>query len=134
MGCYGIGVGRLAAAVCEVHHDEYGPIWPMSIAPWQVHLCAVRADNAEVKSYADNLYEALQAKGVEVIYDDRNVSAGVMFSDADLLGVPIRVVVSPRNLKQEVLEVTSRDKKMSVKISLQTAVEDIEKMIRDFSM
>lgn len=134
MGCYGIGVGRLAAAVCEVHHDEYGPIWPMSIAPWQVHLCAVRADNPEVKAYADKLYEALQTKGVEVIYDDRNVSAGVMFSDADLLGVPIRVVVSPRNLKQEVLEVTSRDKKVSAKVSLQTAIKDIEKIIRDFSV
>ena len=131
MGCYGIGVGRLAAAVCEVHHDEYGPIWPMSIAPWQVHLCAVRADNPDVKAYADKLYADLQARGVEVIYDDRNVSAGVMFSDADLLGVPIRVVVSPRNLKQEVLEVTSRDKKVSAKVSLQTAIEDINKLLSD---
>lgn len=129
MGCYGIGVGRLAAAVCEVHHDEYGPIWPMSIAPWQVHLCAVRADNPEVKAYADKLYADLLARGVEVIYDDRNVSAGVMFSDADLLGVPIRVVVSPRNLKQEILEVTSRDKKVSAKVSLQTAIEDINKLL-----
>lgn len=134
MGCYGIGVGRLAAAVCEVHHDDYGPIWPMSIAPWQVHLCAVRADNAEVKAYADGLYETLQARGVEVIYDDRNVSAGVMFSDADLLGVPLRVVVSPRNLKQEILEVTSRDKKLSARIPLQTAVEDLEKLVRDLSV
>lgn len=57
MGCYGIGVGRLAAAVCEAHHDEYGPIWPKSIAPWQVHLCAVRADNEEVRKFADYLYE-----------------------------------------------------------------------------
>lgn len=133
MGCYGIGVGRLAAAVCEVHHDDYGPIWPISIAPWQVHLCAVRADNPEVKAYADKLYADLQARGVEVIYDDRNVSAGVMFSDADLLGVPLRVVVSPRNLKQAVLEVTSRDKKVSTKVSLKAAIDDIEKIIFDFS-
>lgn len=131
MGCYGIGVGRLAAAVCEVHHDEYGPIWPMSIAPWQVHLCAVRADNPEVKAYADKLYEELSAKGVEVIYDDRNVSAGVMFSDADLLGVPLRVIVSPRNLKQNMIEITSRDKKLSAKISIETAVEDINKLLCD---
>jgi prolyl-tRNA synthetase len=87
MGCYGIGVGRLAASVCEAHHDEYGPIWPMSIAPWQVHLCAVRYDDESVKSIADNLYNELMESGIEVIYDDRNVSAGVMFSDADLLGV-----------------------------------------------
>ena len=134
MGCYGIGVGRLAAAVCEVHHDEYGPVWPMSIAPWQVHLCAVRADNPEVKAYADKLYAELQAKGVEVIYDDRFVSAGVMFSDADLLGVPIRVVVSPRNLKQEVLEITSRDKKLSLKISIHAAIEEVEKIISGFPL
>ena len=132
MGCYGIGVGRLAAAVCEVHHDDYGPIWPMSIAPWQVHLCAMRVDNPEVRAYADKLYEELQTKGVEVIYDDRNVSAGVMFSDADLLGVPIRVIVSPRNLKQEVLEVTSRDKTLSEKISVEGAVEQIMKIVSEF--
>ena len=59
MGCYGIGVGRLAAAVCEAHHDEYGPIWPKEIAPWQVHLCAVRPDNEEVKAFADDLYEKM---------------------------------------------------------------------------
>ncbi len=133
MGCYGIGVGRLAAAVCEVHHDEYGPIWPMSIAPWQVHLCAVRADNSDVKAYADNFYQLLQNKGVEVIYDDRSVSAGVMFSDADLLGVPIRVVVSPRNLKKEILEVTSRDKKFSTTIPMRTEVEEIQRIIASFT-
>ena len=110
MGCYGIGVGRLAASVCEAHHDDYGPIWPKAIAPWQVHLCAMRADNAEVKAFADELYQKLLAAGVEVIYDDRQVSAGVMFSDADLLGVPLRVIVSPRALKQGSCEVVSRDK------------------------
>ena len=73
MGCYGIGVGRLAAAVCEAHHDEYGPIWPKEIAPWQVHLCAVRPDNEEVKAFADDLYEKMQNAGIEVIYDDRTV-------------------------------------------------------------
>ena len=113
MGCYGIGVGRLAAAVCEAHHDDYGPIWPKAIAPWQVHLCAVRADNEEVHAFADTLYNTLQEKGVEVIYDDRSVSAGVMFSDADLLGVPLRVIVSPRNLKNGVVELTARDKSFS---------------------
>ena len=60
MGCYGIGVGRLAASVCEAHHDAYGPIWPMSIAPWQVHICAMRADNAEVRAFADSLYDTLR--------------------------------------------------------------------------
>lgn len=129
MGCYGIGVGRLAAAVCEAHHDEYGPIWPMSIAPWQVHLCAVRPDNEAVKEFADKLYEELQQQGVEVIYDDRKVRAGVMFSDADLLGVPVRVVVSPRNMEEGVIELVSRDKTISEKVALAEAAEEIRKQV-----
>ena len=62
MGCYGIGVGRLAASVCEVSRDEYGPIWPITIAPWQVHICALRADEPQVREYADKLYNELQRK------------------------------------------------------------------------
>lgn len=129
MGCYGIGVGRLAASVCEVCHDDYGPIWPMAIAPWQVHLCAVRSDDEKVKAAADKLYEDLQNAGVEVIYDDRNVRAGVMFSDADLLGVPLRVVVSPRNLDEGVFELTSRDKSISEKIKPETALQRVRELI-----
>jgi prolyl-tRNA synthetase len=129
MGCYGIGVGRLAAAVCEVYHDDYGPIWPKAIAPYQVHLCAVRADNQEVKELADKIYEELENCGVEVIYDDRNVSAGIMFSDADLLGVPVRVIVSPRNFKQGVVEIVARDKSFSVSAPIETAIEEIKKYL-----
>ena len=131
MGCYGIGVGRLAAAICEVHHDDYGPIWPLSIAPWQVHICAVRSDDREVKAYADALYENLKSRGIEVIYDDRNVTAGIMFSDADLLGVPYRVVVSPRNLKQNIVEISSRDKSLKTSAPTETAAEDIAKLVLD---
>ncbi len=115
MGCYGIGVGRLAAAVCEAHHDDYGPIWPMSIAPWHVHLCSLRADNPEVAETSQRLYDELTKRGVEVLWDDRPVSAGVMFSDADLFGVPLRVVVSPKGLKNGTIEIASRDKSMQEK-------------------
>ena len=132
MGCYGIGVGRLAASICEVHHDDYGPIWPIAIAPWHVHLCAVRSDDAEVKAYADNLYNTLTAKGIEVIYDDRtNVSAGVMFSDADLIGVPYRVVVSPRNMKGGIVEIASRDKSLKTSAPLDTAVDEIVALVKN---
>lgn len=131
MGCYGIGVGRLAAAICEANHDEYGPIWPLAVAPWQVHLCAVRADNAQVKAYADKLYGELQSKGVEVIYDDRKTSAGVMFSDADLLGVPFRVIISPRNMKQNIVEIVSRDKSFSANASMDSATDEILKILYD---
>lgn len=131
MGCYGIGVGRLAASVCEAHHDDFGPIWPMAIAPWQVHLCAVRVDDAKVREAADKLYSDLQAAGVEVIYDDRDVRAGVMFSDADLLGVPLRVVVSPRNLGEGVFELSSRDKTISEKLDPANAVSRLKELIAE---
>ena len=131
MGCYGIGVGRLAAAICEAHHDDYGPIWPMAVAPWQVQLCAMRADDPEVKAFADKLYQELLNRGIEVIYDDRQVSAGVMFSDADLIGAPVRAIVSPRNLKENVVELTTRDKSVKEKISTENIVEAITKLINE---
>lgn len=130
MGCYGIGIGRLAASVCEVHHDDFGPIWPMAIAPWQVHICAVRADDNTVKKCANNLYDELLSSGIEVIYDDRAVSAGVMFSDADLLGVPLRIIVSPRNLKENCCEIVSRDKTISMKVELDFAKEKILELVQ----
>ena len=133
MGCYGIGVGRLAASVCEAKHDEYGPIWPISIAPWEVHLCCIRPDDAEAKRVADKLYQELQQYGVDVIYDDRDgVRAGQMFADADLLGVPIRVVVSPRNLKEGKLEISTRDKSLKESVELIDGIEyilDLKKLM-----
>ena len=131
MGCYGIGVGRLCASVCEVRHDDYGPIWPISIAPWQVHLCAMRVDKPEVREAADALYDKLQKAGVEVIYDDRAVSAGVMFSDADLLGVPVRVVVSPKTLARGAVEISARDKSFRQDAAVEYACEDIQGIVKD---
>ncbi|NCC80303.1 MAG: proline--tRNA ligase, partial [Clostridia bacterium] len=131
MGCYGIGVGRLAASVCEAHHDEYGPIWPISIAPWQVHLCCLRSDDQEAKACADSLYKELQDNGIEVIYDDRKVRPGVMFSDADLLGVPIRIIVSPRNLKENCCEIVTRDKSVSLKAPVDTVLAEVKQLIGD---
>ena len=129
MGCYGIGIGRLAASVCEEHHDDYGPIWPMSIAPWQVQLCCLRADEPSVKGVADALYDELQSRHIEVLYDDRPVSAGVIFSDADLLGIPLRIMVSPRNLKDGCIEIMARDKSFSTKITTEAAAEWIAERI-----
>ena len=130
MGCYGIGIGRLSASVCEVRHDDYGPIWPISIAPWQVHLCAMRVDKPEVREAADQLYDSLQKAGVEVLYDDRPVSAGVMFSDADLLGVPVRVIVSPKTLGRGAVEVSARDKSFRMDMNLDTACTEIQALVR----
>lgn len=131
MGCYGIGVGRLAASVCESHHDNYGPIWPYAIAPWHVHICAVKATDEAVKTLADSVYNELQSKGVEVIYDDRKVSAGVMFADADLLGVPVRVVISPKNLKQNLCEVRTRDKSINLTVTAEDTVQKVMEIIAE---
>ena len=131
MGCYGIGVGRLAASVCEAHHDDYGPIWPISIAPWQVNLCCVRSDDEQCKTFADALYDELQKRGVEVIYDDRNVRPGVMFSDSDLLGIPVRAVVSPRNMKDNAVEIATRDKSVQKKVSTETAADEIQSLVNE---
>ena len=95
MGCYGIGVGRLMAAAMEQNHDEHGIVWPHPIAPYHVHICALSLDRPGVAEAADQLYDSLQTAGLEVLYDDRDESPGVKFNDADLLGIPVRLTVSP---------------------------------------
>jgi len=131
MGCYGIGVGRLAASVCEARHDDNGPIWPMPIAPWQVEICSLRADQEEVAEVSQSLYGALGASGIESLWDDRAVSAGVMFADADLMGVPIRAVVSPKGLKDGTIELAMRDKSKLVKVPVDEAVSMIREWITE---
>jgi prolyl-tRNA synthetase len=109
MGCYGIGVSRLPAVVAEEHHDEAGLMWPAELAPYRVHLVALgshgrRGGGERVADTADRLYEQLSAAGVSVLYDDRDLSPGVKFTDADLLGMPTQLVVGGRGLARHVLE------------------------------
>ena len=130
MGCYGIGVGRLAASVCEAHHDDYGPVWPMSIAPWHVEICCLRADDESCRGVSDKLYDDMLNDKIEVIYDDRNIRPGAMFSDADLLGIPVRVIVSPRNLAEGVCEITTRDKQISEKIPVSEVIPFVKDLIQ----
>ena len=92
-------------------------------------LVLVRVDDEEVRAYADKLYEDLQNAGIEVIYDDRSVRAGVMFADADLLGIPLRIIVSPKNMKQGVVEVASRDKTLKTQIPLENVMEEIKQYL-----
>jgi prolyl-tRNA synthetase len=137
MGCYGIGVGRLAAAICEEHHDDNGPIWPARVAPWQAHICCLRADTPNVRETADKLYRELQKLGVETIYDDRAVSAGIMFADADLLGIPFRVIVSPRGLDEGLCEIAFRDKREkreAMKVPFENAAETIKLLVSEALM
>ena len=107
MGAYGIGVGRLLAAAIEQNHDEKGIVWPAPIAPYQAHLVAL-GNSPEVAAEADRVYEELRQAGIETLYDDREESAGVKFNDADLLGMPVRVTVSQRNLKNGQVELKPR--------------------------
>lgn len=125
MGCYGIGVGRLLASIIEASHDDYGPIWPMAVAPWQIHICMLNSSNEDVRNAGYKLYEELGRK-YEVLLDDRNVTAGIMFADADLLGVPVRLIVSARTIENGEAEITTRDKKMKkiVKLGEVPAVVD----------
>jgi len=108
MGCYGIGIGRLLAAVVEQHHDERGIIWPPAVAACQVHMVGLNLDRPEVAGVAERVYERLGAR-YQVLFDDRvESSAGVKFNDADLLGMPVRVTISPRSLKAGGAEVRAR--------------------------
>ena len=108
MGSYGIGVGRLLAAAIEQNHDDKGIIWPAPIAPFQVHVVALGGDKPEIAAEAERLYTELEQAGLEVLLDDRDESAGVKFNDADLLGMPVRLTVSPRNVKQGQVELKRR--------------------------
>ena len=109
MGCYGMGVSRLLGVVAEQHHDERGLRWPDQVAPFGVHLVALGAGRApEVAAAADRVYGQLVDGGIEVLYDDRDVSPGVKFADADLLGVPVRLVVGAKGLARGVVEWRSR--------------------------
>lgn len=131
MGCYGIGVGRLMASVCEEHHDQYGPVWPISIAPWEIEICALRADQAHVKEEANKLYKSLMDEGYEVLFDDRTVSAGFMFSDADLLGSPVRIVISPKTLDRGVVETVTRDKTIKEDVPLECAMQRTKEIVAE---
>ena len=109
MGSYGIGVGRLLACVAEEYHDDNGLMWPVSVAPYPVHLLLLHGKDAEVEATADALYQELLAAGLEPLYDDRDERAGVKFNDADLIGLPLRVTVSARSLQNGGLEFKRRD-------------------------
>src|SRR5215216_2963717 len=122
MGCYGIGVGRLLAAVVEANHDERGIIWPREVAPFDAHLVALNADRPEVRDAAESLFAGLQAAGLRVLYDDREETAGVKFNDADLLGMPWRLTVSPRTLERGAVELKRRTDKEFESVPIGEAV------------
>ncbi len=105
MGCYGIGLGRLMGTIAEVYHDNSGIAWPGEVAPFRVHLISLTG----AKKESERLYQDLQKQNVEVLYDDRDdKSAGEKFADADLIGIPLRIVASERTLQKNCVEIKKR--------------------------
>ena len=131
MGCYGIGIGRTMAALVEDSHDDYGPIWPMSVAPYHVEICAITPDKDRVMEVAEKFYQDLQKLGVEVLFDDRGEKAGSMFSDADLLGIPFRVVISPKSIAAGSVEFRLRGSRDSEMLPLDNAAGIIAARVSD---
>lgn len=129
MGCYGIGVGRTFAAMIEANHDERGIIWPANMAPYDVHLVGLGFDKPGVRESAEQVYQQLQDAGLEVLYDDREEgSPGVKFNDADLLGMPVRVTVSPRSIENGGAELKRRTEKESRIVPLGDVAANVASM------
>ena len=121
MGSYGLWIGRLLACIAEEHHDEHGLCWPISVAPYTVQLVLLGSKNGSTESAAQTLYDALSAAGVDVLFDDRQESAGVKFNDADLIGLPLRLTVGERNLKQGNVELKHRTAEQGILLPLEEA-------------
>ena len=130
MGCYGIGVGRLLAAAIEQNHDDKGIVFPAPIAPYQVHLVGLNLSNGEVADAAETLYQQLWTEGLDTLFDDRlEESAGVKLNDADLLGLPVRLVVSPRNLRSGVVELKGRADSEATTVDASEVMQRIREML-----
>jgi len=131
MGCYGIGVGRLLAAAVEQNHDEKGIIWPLPIAPYQVCLCGLRLEDEPVAHTARAVYDELTKEGIEVLFDDRIESPGIKFNDADLLGIPLRLTVSPRSLQNNSVEIKWRREKKPQMLPRDGIADVVLKLLAD---
>jgi len=130
MGCYGIGVTRIAAAAIEQNHDKDGIIWPTPIAPYEVTLLSLQGDDPALKAVCDKLYADLEAAGIEVLYDDRDERPGSKFKDADLIGIPLRVAVGKKGLAEGVVEVKARRSPEVQKIKIEDAVAFVTDRVR----
>ena len=121
MGCYGIGLGRVLGAAAEIHHDENGVIWPEEIAPFKIHLVLLDGESGgkRIKDMADKFYQDLRGRGIEALYDEREgKTAGEKFADADLIGIPYRIIASEKTIKQDCVEIKRRNEKKAKLIKI----------------
>jgi len=131
MGSYGIGLGRLLAAIVEQSHDSQGIIWPLSVAPYQVYLCPLNLEKPAVLHTAEKIYQDLQKEGIEVLFDDRDESPGVKFNDADLVGIPLRLTLSPRTLQSHSIEAKWRTGKEVRFFPLENLAADVKNLLNE---
>ena len=129
MGCYGIGVNRIIAGLAETCHDENGLVWPMSVAPYEVELIPLNVNDADVMSHADRIYERLTVSGIDVLMDDREARPGFKFKDADLIGIPLRIVVGGKGLKDGIAEVKWRSGGEAARVPLDQVVEQVLELV-----
>lgn len=133
MGCYGIGPSRVMGSIVEVHHDEHGIVWPKEVAPFSVYLVSLSSKDAGVREKIDetctSLMEDLEAAGVEVLWDDRETSPGEKFADADLIGIPLRLVVSEKSLAEGSVEWKERSEQESRLVKLADALDEIKEFV-----
>ena len=129
MGCYGIGINRIVAGLIENNHDKFGIIWPVALAPYEVLLLPMKVDDEAAMQLTDKLHDELTAAGVDTMIDDRNARAGVKFKDADLIGIPLRIVLGPRGLKEGKLEIKWRWDSQAQMIDIEGAAPAIAEMI-----
>jgi prolyl-tRNA synthetase len=131
MGCYGIGVSRIVAAAIEQGHDDKGIVWPLPMAPFQVGIAAIGYERSEaVREAADLLHDELEAAGFEVLLDDRGERPGVMFADLELIGLPFRVTIGERGLKDGKVEVQRRGAAKAASVDLQSATAHLKSLLQ----
>ena len=132
MGCYGIGITRVLAAIIEEHHDDHGPIFPITVSPYDIHICPLKyKKDSKVTQISDELYESLKQSGIEVLIDDSQDKPGSQFANADLIGVPIRVIISTKSIENSQLEIKFRDKSQSpIEIHYSKAKEELLKLVQ----
>ena len=129
MGCYGIGLGRLLAAAVEQNHDDKGIIWPAAIAPYHIYLCPLRLEDSKVAETTEKLYQDLIRENLEVLFDDRDESPGIKFNDADLLGIPLRLTLSPRTLQSQSVEVKWRKEKQAQLLPIEGITTRVKELL-----
>ena len=133
MGCYGIGVGRTVAASIEQNHDKNGIIWPMPIAPFQAIILSLNMKNKDVVNTSENIYQTLRGSGIEVLLDERDERPGIKFKDADLIGIPIQIIIGEKNLKEGKVEIKIRKDGKRIVAPLSDMEKQVKELIKELT-